>query len=612
MMRTMRENTAVILWILVIAFIGTIVFSWGMGGFDSVSSGNQTTVASINSEDVDIDQYERLITNRLQREQEDGNRPDDSQVQNARKRSWDDLVNLTLERQAVDKLGLTSSDREVSDRVMFMPPEYILADTSLNTAGQFDTLKWHDLLRGPNMARLLQGLESNYRISIPLEKMRARIYSTAHASKADLADDYLQKNQTAKANYLLFEFAKFDIDSADIAESRLKDYYNEHKADYQVDARREIEYLQFEIKPSDEDSLDAIEQVNYIKRQLDNGETFADLASTYSMDNSNAEKGGDLGWFAHGRMVKEFSDAAFAASPGDIVGPIETRFGFHLIKVNGHESKEGPAGEMEDQVSAQHILIKVEASSMTHSDLRAKADAIYEACRNGEDFHLLAAAKELEVKTDKPFSAGGNIPGVGRSQRASDLIFEAKVGEVLNPVYNQRGGWFVIKVKSILPEGADSFENVRKDIVSKVTANSKHKLAEAAANDFIKSHAGLQSIDSTMATDMIKYESLAEAIKINQFVRGSVGRDTKFAARLFTMPVNSVSKPIVGTKGVYIIECTERDDSSALLAEFDKEIDTRYADALSKSKTGSYGRWSSSVKENSVVNDYRVNFGFDY
>ena len=66
MMTKMRENTAVILWILVAAFVATIVFSWGMGGFDTVSKGSGTTVASVNGEDIEYREYERLITNRLQ------------------------------------------------------------------------------------------------------------------------------------------------------------------------------------------------------------------------------------------------------------------------------------------------------------------------------------------------------------------------------------------------------------------------------------------------------------------------------------------------------------------------------------------------------------------
>jgi hypothetical protein len=173
------------------------------------------------------------------------------------------------------------------------------------------------------------------------------------------------KNQTAQGRYMVFPYNTFDVDSATITEADLKAWYDSNRDDFKSPEEREIDYVQFEVKPSAEDTLDAQDQMAYIKRQLDRGESFEDLARTYSTDASNADRGGDLGWFGPGRMVPAFEEAAFAAEPGSIVGPVETRFGLHLIKVNGHEERDKGDGEMEEQVSAQHILIKYEASSLT-------------------------------------------------------------------------------------------------------------------------------------------------------------------------------------------------------------------------------------------------------
>jgi peptidyl-prolyl cis-trans isomerase D len=79
---------------------------------------------------------------------------------------------------------------------------------------------------------------------------------------------------------------------------------------------------------------------NDILAKLRAGEDWVKLASTFSTDTSNNDKGGDLGWFARGQMVKEFEDAAFAlTTPGQISPPVKTQFGYHLIRLVGHENR---------------------------------------------------------------------------------------------------------------------------------------------------------------------------------------------------------------------------------------------------------------------------------
>ncbi len=81
--------------------------------------------------------------------------------------------------------------------------------------------------------------------------------------------------------------------------------------------------------PNEKDAAGIIDRLN-------KGEDFAALAKRFSRCPSKS-KGGDLGWFSKGQMVKEFEDACFNGKTGDVIGPVKTEFGYHVIKITGQK-----------------------------------------------------------------------------------------------------------------------------------------------------------------------------------------------------------------------------------------------------------------------------------
>jgi hypothetical protein len=111
--------------------------------------------------------------------------------------------------------------------------------------------------------------------------------------------------------------------------------------------------------------VDTEELAKEILQKLENGEDWGALASANSIDTSNKDKGGDLGWFAKGKMVAEFEDAAFALEIGETSQPVQTSYGFHIIRILGHEDRPVSGSDYESlqQLKFQEWLDELRTSS---------------------------------------------------------------------------------------------------------------------------------------------------------------------------------------------------------------------------------------------------------
>jgi foldase protein PrsA len=140
---------------------------------------------------------------------------------------------------------------------------------------------------------------------------------------------------------------KAAMEDIKVSEKELKKYYDEYKPKIRAS----------HILVKDEKTA------KEIKAKLDKGEDFAKLAKEYSQDPGSAQKGGDLGWFGPGKMVKAFEDAAYSLKVGEISQPVKTEFGYHIIKVTDKEKKKSYE-QMKDEIEFEVKKSKLDSTKV--------------------------------------------------------------------------------------------------------------------------------------------------------------------------------------------------------------------------------------------------------
>jgi len=446
-------------WIAkVILVLITVPFAlWGVDSYIG-HGGGETVVASVNGHSIGAREFDRAWRAQQQRLREMlGANATDSVLDNpALKRS-------VLEQLINQKLLLLQADQAHLDIPNAMLVRVIANFPPFQESGRFSDARYHALLSQQNMTptqfqaqvrqqlavqQLLGGLaretfipaatidqiirdSEQHRIAAVMRLSAAHYLSQAQVSAAEVKSYYdrhpseFRLPQRVKLDYLVLSQNAL-MQTIQVDTAALKTYYQQHLTQYRVPQERRASHILISVPghaTAAEKSAARAKALKLLKEAQAHPARFAQLAAANSQDPGSARKGGDVGFFTRGEMVKPFSNAVFSMHKGEIAGPVASKFGFHIIKLIA--IKPAHTRSFDDVKAEIAFAIKKQKAATKFADLADKfSNTVYE---QADSLQPAARQLKLPILHSGWIAKGKTAPGLLGNPRLLKAVFSSDV-----------------------------------------------------------------------------------------------------------------------------------------------------------------------------------------
>lgn len=696
-MNKLRDKTHIILIILILAFLATIVFEWGMD-YLGLRGGQVTELGSVNGQEIKYADFESQVNFAIdQQRQQTGEDPDENLIKMIRDQVWDQMVTQILAEQEIKRLGITVTNQEILNWVYNSPQTLpdVIKRNFIDSTGQFNMAVYQQALttKTPEVTKFWAQVEEYLKQTLLSQKLQSVITGTVRVTESEVLQRYKDENIKASFEYVFLDANSVMDAQIQVTDDDMKNYYEKHKDDFKRDKSAKVKYVLFPdiatmedtvstekmiraftkdlkklvpgdsttysvvndnsaakftnnfVKPNEispdvaaflfsagKDSVSEVIRasdgfhmvrlldtkdgaetfsnaqhilVNFgadtnaaktkaeqIAQRLRGGEDFVKLAAENSDDASNKFKGGDLGWFGKGAMVKEFEDAVNGATVGSIVGPVKTQFGYHIIRVKGKQNKEFKFADIKKNVTA---------SPKTKDAARKRAEDFSFVSKKG---NMEEEAKKLGLQVvDIPsyVTKGAFVPGAGQNNSVIKFALDEEKGSVSDPIKIQTG-YAVYVITDKFPEGFYSFDELKVQQLPMLVKTEKKldALKQQAADLKSKIQGGdintLKSVNPQIAVQ--RADTVTVSVPSPQ-----IGADFDFSSVVYKLQNGQISEPIRTARGYYIVQM--RNISAFDQNAFQQQFETMRTAIINQKKQSIVQDWLTEMKEKAVIVDNR-------
>jgi len=605
LMTKMRTKMHIVLWAVLILFLLSMTVGGLVGGANILDellgrTNPADAIGVINGEKIPPDFFNQLVNQQLEQYRAGGQTISDQMLENTRNQVWDNIIRENLVGAAIEDMGITATDEEVLFHLQNNPPQFITTMPAFQTNGQFDMQKYLEAVNNPEgneWAPVEQIMKNNV---IPNYKLQKMLFSSISVSDSEIREEFIRRNVDYTIDAI--HIVEGNVDEADIAvtNEEINRAYNNRKDEFDQPESRKMRFVYWKKEATKMDTISIYNDALNIIEQINSGDDFADLANLYSEDPGNIDaqnlpRGGDLGWFERGQMVKPFSDAAFSARKGTVVGPVLSQFGYHIIKIIDKKTVNGKT-----QVHGAHILLKITFGAGSRDALRRDATLFsYDAQDYGFDAALdthSVVGSEVSVTEN-----GINIDPIGQLRNASRFAFNSEIGTVSSPMEND-DYYAVFILESITPKGPSPLKDVedilKQDIRKDKIANTTLKLASE-----LRDQINIGSTFDEIVTMDKGYELITNETQSLNKGFTSVGRSNHVTGALLNAIKGDILGPLKTLRGytiIFVKDVMEIDST-----EYEIRKDILKNNLLSNKQNQVFENWLKQLEDEADIEDFR-------
>ena len=530
-MTKFRDNTGIILWIL----IGSFGLLWVvMDVFDpNALMMGPRTLGSVNGEPISYEEYNGRVQYYSNAYSQQTGQSMNSELRAAyESQVWEEIVSAKLLEQKMDELGITVTDDELLDMVYGENPDPLIRQYFQREDGTIDPFMVQNVLSDEQYSQEAIAIELQLRQKRRQEKLSNYITSGLQVTQTEIEREFVWRNTFAELEYLRFPYSDVNESTIQIADTDLYSYYNSNKELYTQEKSYRANYVRFSTLPTSEDSA-------IIREELENLRTDFAIAESDSvflvMQQSSTPFNGVL---VDKDELREEYEAVLSVAVGEVTEVLDLGTSAAIIK-----------NISEDRNKIQFAVMSriYEALPATLNEAGEKAD---EFQYFAEENDFIEEANRAELSVGNIFATDGNtfISGLGNSQQVLDFLSRSDMGDISAPI-ELSNELVILQLIEVTEEGFRPFEDVRSQLEAAVRIEKRKEILQAQIQEWLTQHNDMISLSEATGKSI---ESVVN-VSANSTVLKGAGREPEVIGYAFSMDVDERSGPIAGESAMYVL-----------------------------------------------------------